>query len=123
MKAVLVQRGTPPKAYEQHDLNKLAKLLELKPSFEEEKLLDFYSASLVWAGRYPTPKRATDGKLREYWDLALDVLTSPYPGEGPSSQRQGNNSTDWAEYTLLWQRYAVLFDHGVTANHVVPHSK
>ena len=119
MKAVLVLRKTPPKKYEQHGLNILTNLLELKPSADEEKLLDFYNASLVWAGRYPTPKRATDNKLKEYWGLASDVLTSPCTGPSPYgiSIRRGNNSTDWSEFTSLWQRYASLFDHELAARH------
>lgn len=120
MKAVLVLRETAPKEYELHDLNKLTRLLKLEPSTEEEKLLDFYNASLVWAGRYPTPRRATDSKLKAYWDLASDVLTSPTIGNWPESMnvRSGNGSTDWTEFNPLWHRYANLFHDEVAQRRI-----
>lgn len=65
MKAVLVQRGVPEKKYETHEFSRLTALLGVSPTKEEQALLRFYEASLVWAGRYPTPKRATDAELLE----------------------------------------------------------
>ncbi len=113
MKAALVQRGFTPTQYEQHGLNKLTRLLEIEPSPSDAKLLDFYNASLVWAGRYPTPRRATDEKIRDHWDLTSEVLTSSCPnqGEGKINKRQSNSSTEWTAFTSLWLRYAALFEH------------
>ncbi len=55
MKAVLVQRATPQKQVEIHVLNRLHSLLGFDLDDERKQLLDFYEASVVWAGRYPTP--------------------------------------------------------------------
>lgn len=102
MKAVLVQRGVPEKKYETHEFSKLTALLGVSPTNEEQALLRFYEASLVWAGRYPTPKRATDAEILGFWALAIDV-------QNPTVE--GVASGDWEHFTKLWHTYAAAFQH------------
>lgn len=111
MKAVLVQRGTSFEST--HKLSSLVDLLGVTRTPEQLAMLDFYEHCIVWSGRYPTPRRATDDKLKNYWNLASDVLTSPVrPSEESVLQlRQGNGAADWEDFTAVWWSYASLFKH------------
>jgi hypothetical protein len=79
------------------------------PTAEEQARLRFYEASLVWAGRYPTPKRATDAELLSFWNLASDVLTSRVGEIETMEIRRGNGVGEWSEFTKLWHGYAAAF--------------
>lgn len=113
MKAVLVQRGVTPKKYETHSFEKLNKLLDAHLDAQELRLLQFYEGSLVWSGRYPTPRDATDEKLKSFYSLADEVLTMEGECLPGSTLRLSVNSgaTDWKPFTALWARYALLFEH------------
>lgn len=111
MKAVLVQRGVQEKAYATHALRDLAGSVGLLLSEDETALLRFYEESLVWAGRYPLPKRATDAKLRGFSELARDVLTMSIPSSSSLTLRTGSGAADWAQFTKLWRRIASGFRH------------
>ncbi|RMV76444.1 hypothetical protein ALP05_00665 [Pseudomonas caricapapayae] len=111
MKAVLVSRDVPfPK---NHDLNDLAELVGMKRNENEQRILRFYQASVVWAGRYPIPKKANDQKLREYWDLAHKVLTKPKAigKETVLKFYVSSGATAWDKFNALYGSYSSLFDH------------
>jgi hypothetical protein len=111
MKAVLVQRGID--FGKTHNLDRLVELLELQKSLEEIRLLKFYEQAINWSGRYPIPNRCTDGKLKEFWSLAADVLTSPVDlgREYGLKVYRANDADNWASFTSLWNEYASLFHH------------
>jgi len=113
MKAVLVQRATPQKQVEIHFLHKLHLLLGLNLDDERKQLLDFYEASVVWAGRYPTPRNPTDEKLLSHYDLESKVLTKPKLMDSPGTLkfRESSDTTDWRQFSKLWVEYANLFIH------------
>lgn len=111
IKAVLVNRGTPPKKIETHSFEKLHQLLDMEMDDERKRLMTFYESALVWSGRYPTPRNASDAKLLSYYDLASDILTKPLSMiEGTSIQlKVSSGATDWQSYSAIWQTYADLF--------------
>lgn len=111
MKAVLVQRGLPfPKT---HSLVRLVQAIGLAKTKDELEVLKFYEQSVLWAGRYPVPLNCTDDKLKEYWSLAGDVLTSPVKlSENSSLQmRTRNGSTKWENFSPIWLEIAAMFKH------------
>ncbi|KTB91600.1 hypothetical protein AO073_01630 [Pseudomonas syringae ICMP 11293] len=111
MKAVIVSRGEP--APEIHDLNELATLVGIKRNVNEKRILSFYQASVVWAGRYPIPKKANDQMLRQYWDLAHKVLTKP-ADLGKDTVLKfyvSSGATAWDKFNPLYNSYCSLFDH------------
>ncbi len=111
MKAVLVSRGE--QAPEIHDLNDLANLIGMKRNVNEKRILRFYQESVVWAGRYPIPRKANDQMLRQYWDLANKVLTKPKPmgKETVLTFYVASGATSWDRFTGLYSSYNSLFDH------------
>ncbi|KFE54022.1 HEPN domain-containing protein [Pseudomonas syringae] len=111
MKAVLVSRGEP--FPEKHDLNDLATLIGMKRNVNEKRVLRFYQESVVWAGRYPIPKKANDQMLRQYWDLANKVLTKPkvLGKETTLTFYVASGATAWQEFNALYGSYSALFDH------------
>lgn len=111
MKAVLVQRDVA--FNKSHRLNTLVSLLGLSKSKQELALLKFYEESILWAGRYPIPLKASDEKLREFWSLASNVLTSEINlgKEYKLSVRQRNNADSWEKFDHCWRQYAALFKH------------
>ncbi|CAJ9444629.1 Uncharacterised protein [Burkholderia pseudomallei] len=111
MKAVLVQRGLPfPKT---HSLGRLALTLGLTKTKDELAVLNFYEQSVLWAGRYPVPLNCTDDKLKEYWSLAGDVLTSPVKLSENSrvKMRTHNGATKWEKFSPMWLEIAAMFKH------------
>lgn len=113
IKAVLVRRGTLPQKVETHSFVKLHEVLGVEMDDERKRLMAFYEAALVWSGRYPTPRNATDDKLLNYFDLANDILMKPLSmGEKTSIQlKVSSGATDWQCYSALWQSYADLFEN------------
>jgi hypothetical protein len=113
IKAVLVQRVTPQRQVEIHFLHKLHQALGLSLDDEHKQLLDFYEASVVWAGRYPTPRKPTDEKLLSHYSLESSVLTKPILVGPPGTLlfRASSDTTDWDNFSKLWGAYAKLFDH------------
>lgn len=111
MKAVLVSRGE--QAPEIHDLNDLANLIGMKRNVNEKRILRFYQESVVWAGRYPIPRKANDQMLRQYWDLANKVLTKPKPmgKETVLTFYVASGATSWDNFTTLYGSYSSFFDH------------
>lgn len=112
MKAVLTQRGV---SFEKtHSLVKLSGLLGHGENSEDLALLKFYEHAVLWAGRYPVPLRCTDEKLKDYWSLAGDVLTSPLKLSKDSTMefRTGSGAADWDRFTAMWLRMAHLFTSG-----------
>ncbi|AIP20181.1 hypothetical protein BFR06_20455 [Burkholderia pseudomallei] len=111
MKAVLVQRGQPfPRT---HSLTRLVESLGLTKTDDEMALLRFFEQSVLWAGRYPIPLNCDDDKLKGYWSLAGEVLTSPVGSLENSGLeiRTGNGATDWKRFSLVWREIAALFRH------------
>lgn len=111
MKAVLVSRGDD--APEIHDLYELAKLVGMKPNVNEKRILRFYQESVIWAGRYPIPRKANDQMLRQYWDLAHKVLTKPKAISKGSKLTfyVASGATRWDKYNALFSSYRTLFEH------------
>lgn len=111
MKAVLASRGEP--VPEKHDLNELAELVGMKRNVNQKLILSFYQASVVWAGRYPIPKKANDQMLKQYWNLANKVLTKPkvMGKETTLTFYESSGATAWEKYNALYGSYSSLFDH------------
>lgn len=110
MKARLVQLGHSSEKFD-HGLEKLLDLLEVEASDKERRLLRFYEGAMVWAGRYPLPRKPTEQKLRQFWDLASNVLTDPVPEIKGLKVRRGNDASTWENFHGLWSKYAALFEH------------
>lgn len=110
MKAVLVSRGES--APEIHDLNDLASLVGTKRNVNEKRILRFYQESVIWAGRYPIPRKANDQMLRQYWDLANKVLSKPRAvgKESVFTVYVASGATAWEKYDALFRSYRELFD-------------
>ena len=55
----------------------------------------------------------TDEKLKDYWSLAGEVLTSPVKMSSDSTIeiRTGNGASDWESFTAMWSEIASLFEH------------
>lgn len=109
MKAVLVNKGeTPP---EHHDLNRLAHLLGVKRNSQQKQLLNFYQASIQWAGRYPIPLKADDQMMLDYWEMANNLL---FKGKAISKgsfikKYTPTHATAWERYNDLYKSYSILF--------------
>lgn len=113
MKAVLAQKGFTPAQFRGHSFKKLHQLLQIPMNSDRIKLMAFYEASLLWAGRYPTPLDPTDEKLSDYYSLVDDVLTKPVDmGETSVLKfKTSSGAAHWEKYTGLWNEYSKLFMH------------
>ncbi|MBL3827747.1 hypothetical protein EGU81_01640 [Pseudomonas syringae pv. theae] len=111
MKAALVSlRQKPP---EHHDLNLLSHLLGVKRNPAQKRILNFYQHSVVWAGRYPVPKDATDDDLTDFYEMHNSLL---FKGKTavkgtPIKTYSRTGATDWERFDALYKSYCALFDH------------
>ncbi|AJB72406.1 hypothetical protein [Enterobacter hormaechei] len=108
MKAVVVQRSKKVPGI--HDLNHLANLAEISVNPKRKELLKFYTAAIVWIGRYPVPVKCDDEKLKDYWSLATSVLTDRVKGHGNLNIRKRNGAADWDKFQALFNEIADEFD-------------
>lgn len=111
MKAALVSlRQKPP---EHHDLNLLAHLLGVNRNPAQKKILNFFQHSVVWAGRYPVPKDATDDDLTDFYEMHNSLL---FKGKTavkgtPIKTYSRTGATDWEHFDALYKSYSALFNH------------
>ncbi|WP_410705770.1 HEPN domain-containing protein [Citrobacter freundii] len=110
LKAVIVQRTG--KVSEIHDLNHLASLAAIKVNTKRKELLKFYTAAILWTGRYPVPVKCDDEKLKDYWQLASNVLTDRVKGFGSLEVRKGNGAADWENFQVIYTEFMENFDFG-----------
>jgi hypothetical protein len=108
MKAVLRQKDVA--VPEIHDLNDLASRIGLERNPHERALLKFYTSSIVWAGRCPTPRNCTDEGLRKFFGEASAVLQRPGPRLGNLKVLTASGATDWEHFHALWLRIAGQFE-------------
>lgn len=107
IKSVMAQRGM--KVREIHDLNNLATEIGVTRTQSERALLKFYTSSVIWAGRYPTPRNCSDEALRSYYQDASQVLTKPTKKFGSLQLRVSSGATDWDHFHALWLRFSNEF--------------
>lgn len=110
LKAVIVQQSG--KVPEVHDLNHLVSLAGISVNTRRKELLKFYTAAIVWTGRYPVPARCDDDKLKKYWELASNVLTEPAKGFGALKVRRRNAASDWDNFQAIYGEFMEKFDFG-----------
>lgn len=77
MKGILAERGMTPPAT--HNLVSLACDVGLSLDDDDQRLFRYYQSTFIWGGRYPLPRDPTPDKLRDYWDNAIEVLTTSEP--------------------------------------------
>jgi hypothetical protein len=108
LKGVLALRREQPPAT--HDLCVLADRVAIELSANERELLRYYSTTISWAGRYPLPKKPTEDKLRDYWDNAVDVLTTATPLAPGSFLRvaRPSGADHWDAFHALYERIETL---------------
>lgn len=111
MKAVLVSRGEP--FPQKHELENLSSLVGMNSNEREKRILRFFQESVIWAGRYPIPRKANDQKLLQYWDLARKVLDKPKAISKDSKLTiyVASGATEWDKFNALYLRYRALFEH------------
>lgn len=108
MKGILAERGMTPPAT--HNLVSLACDVGLSLDDDDQRLFRYYQSTFIWGGRYPLPRDPTPDKLRDYWDNAIEVLTTSEPiAPGSFIHRIGDSGrTDWPAFQALYQRIEEL---------------
>lgn len=100
-KAIVVERGLVVND-SSHELVAHASSAGVKYSSKEKKLLLILTHSIVWQGRYPTPKK--EGPWDEFSKLVGESLYSEVHPNGPIKRRNG--ALDWNGYEILWFKAA-----------------
>lgn len=108
LKAIIVQKTG--KAPENHDLNNLAGLAGIKINGKRKELLKFYTAAIVWTGRYPVPVKCDDEKLKDYWALSSSVLTDRVKGYENLNVRKENGVAEWEKFQALFNEIMEKFN-------------
>lgn len=86
--------------------HKLANLVEstgLSYTPAELELLGVLTHYIVWAGRYPTPKK--EGDMTEFDESWNKTMFDPTPTERLKARRP-KDALDWASFDSLWSRAA-----------------
>jgi hypothetical protein len=95
-KAVAVVKGSDPTAI--HKLTNLAKEAGLTYSKDVEGILDIWTESIVWNGRYPVPKK--EEAMARTQELRREHL---YVGGKLSGvSKKYNDSLSWESFNSIW---------------------
>ena len=99
LKAVIVSHGESPRAT--HDLVQLADQAGVAVEQDQKGLLHFLSECVIWAGRYPVPKKSDD----------LEYFTYLHYENFFIREKRGNTTylkpkqpypLDWPQFQVLW---------------------
>lgn len=103
LKAIVVESGDTVNM-NGHDLVDPWQQVSLPLSDQERRLLSVLSHDVVWAGRYPTPKKEV--KFNEYLDTCDEALydREPIAPDSSLSVMEPNHALDWTGFQSLWQR-------------------
>jgi hypothetical protein len=97
LKAILVARGSEPKAV--HSLAALNEAAALPFSSKQHGLLRILSEAVIWDGRYPVPK---DKKhFKEYAELRYEHLFDQV-SSGKLKILRPNDKLGWQSFNELW---------------------
>lgn len=103
-KAIIVKKGLIVND-SSHDLLVQASSAGIEYSSKEKKLLRILTHSIVWQGRYPTPKK--EAPWDEFSKLVWENLYTNVAPNG-SIKRQ-NGALDWKGYGVLWSKAAQTY--------------
>jgi hypothetical protein len=104
LKAIIVAKGGEPEPT--HDLVALGKAADVSFTKEEIGLLRILSASIIWAGRYPIPKKQEH--LEELTELCYEHLFDRVP-LGKLQVFHPNQNLEWQSFLDLWQPAAICY--------------
>lgn len=100
-KAIILGKGSQPS--HEHQLNTLAKTAELDYSELEMDILKILTESIIWDGRYPTPKKKE--QLEKHYKHTSEVLLKPLSGEEKLKFRRPDTSgLQWESYSKMRQK-------------------
>ena len=89
-----------------HDLLLHASSTGLSYTPEERELLKVLSHDIIWAGRYPTPKK--ESQMADYNSLVRKALFDRVP-MGNLTALQHNQALGWESFNSLWSKAAHEF--------------
>ncbi len=98
-KAINVAKGNKPDT-NSHNLNTLALTSGLSIDKEQRGLLDILSESIIWAGRYPVPKKREN--LKHLSKLQTKHLFDKVPF-GKLHILKPNTALKWESFDRLWR--------------------
>ncbi len=102
-KAITLERGEKINT-RGHDLTVHLKTTGLDYNQKEIELLKIYTQAIRWAGRYPTPKEASE--MDAFHALVRENLYNMEalrPG-GTLKMERPNGALEWEGYTALWDK-------------------
>lgn len=93
-KAIIKAKGIKPKPkdFERHELLDLAHLAGISVDDKSELILQLLTESIIWAGRYPVPKKQEEMKNR---DRLFNKLTR-------GSLARANDALSWESFNRMW---------------------
>jgi hypothetical protein len=109
-KAILAKRCEPiPETAGGHDLVRLCKDTSVELNTHQQATLELLTETIVWAGRYPTPKKD------EHWDDYHDRIFEKHvirSQHGNVSQVMANPESfpDWDNYQKIWNSCVLSFE-------------
>jgi len=98
-KALVIELGIEPPAL--HNLRKLAQLGSLTLDDADLELMDLLSIHVVWAGKYPVPRRG-EVEYDEAVRLTNKALMDRVPGMSIPIMRR-NERLKWPDYPRIWR--------------------
>ena len=104
IKAILVAKGK--EIDYSHKLTELAKKVEVSLTASESDILTLLTESVVWEGRYPTPKNKE--YLEAHYKKTSNVLFDKKK-MGTIELLTANGKLDWEPLEILYNKFEVHF--------------
>jgi hypothetical protein len=108
-KAILARKQLPiPDDGKGHDLRLLRSMAKIDLTNKQMATLELLTETLVWAGRYPAPKK--EEKWDDYNDRILEKhVVRTQKGNMFSAMANPETFPDWSNYKKIWDRCVAEF--------------
>jgi len=99
IKAIIAAKNNIEKIPETHALIDIVKNININLTDKDLKILRLLSDYIVWAGKYPSPKK--NYQLEDYKKIFMDTLVE-ISINGNTTTYKYNNSLDWENVNSIW---------------------
>jgi hypothetical protein len=102
-KAIIIAKRHEPASI--HDLPRLAEQAQVPMTEKEIGLLRILSESIVWAGRYPVPKK--ERQMKTFHGLIDRHLYEKVPNS--KTFRRPNRALNWKSFNDMWGKASTVY--------------
>lgn len=92
-----------------HNLLELADKAGIQIKDGQKSILQLYTSSVYWYGKYPTPSTAQSDDYQRFIDMYWETLSEPDSTSSTLAMRRFTKRLDWETFNSLWLPASDMF--------------